>query len=159
MSRSPIPTWCFALVIVHRGNRFLLVQERKGNQGWYFPAGRMEPGETWAETARRETLEEAGIPIELEGILRIEHTPSPHGARSRILFVARPADDTPPKSTPDEHSLRAGWFTLPEIAKMPLRSHEVLHTLVAIAKGQVVYPVSLLAPEGTPWETLSPEKA
>lgn len=154
MSRAPIPTWCFALVIVLHEGRFLLVQEQKGRQGWYFPAGRMEPGETWAQTAHRETLEEAGISIVLEGILRIEHTPSPHGARSRVLFVARPADDTPPKSIADEHSLRAGWFTLAEVAKLPLRSHEVLTTLVAVARGEPVYPVGLLVGEGTAWESL-----
>ncbi len=32
MSKKPIPTWFFVLVVVRRGNEFLLVQERKHGQ-------------------------------------------------------------------------------------------------------------------------------
>src|SRR5438128_3883572 len=99
--RAAIPTWFFAVVVVRKGDRFLLVHERKHGQGWYLPAGRVEPGETIAAAAIRETREEAGIPIELEGVLRIEHSPQPDGGvRCRVFFVARPADDTLPKSVP-----------------------------------------------------------
>ena len=48
MSRTPSATWFFALVVVRRGDRFLLVHERKHGQTWYLPAGRVEPGETLA---------------------------------------------------------------------------------------------------------------
>lgn len=39
--------------------QFLLVTSRRGN--WIFPKGVVEPGDTAEETARKETLEEAGI--------------------------------------------------------------------------------------------------
>ena len=108
MTREPIPTWVFALVIVRKGDRFLVVHERKHGQLWYLPAGRIEPGETLAQGARRETLEETGVPVEIDGILRVEHTPHPKGtARLRVLFTAHPVDDTPPKTQPDEESLEA----------------------------------------------------
>src|SRR5262245_12738980 len=81
MAREPIPTWCFALVVVRKGDQFLLVHEKKKNQPWYLPAGRVEPGESFAEAAVRETLEEAGIPIRLTGVIRVEHSPGPYGAR------------------------------------------------------------------------------
>ncbi|MCA9712212.1 MAG: NUDIX domain-containing protein, partial [Myxococcales bacterium] len=71
MARVPLPTWTFALVVVRLGPRFLLVHERKHGGGWYLPAGRVEPGETIAAAAIRETREEAGIPIVLDGILRV----------------------------------------------------------------------------------------
>ena len=148
MAREPIPTWFFALVIVRRGDEYLLVQERKHGQGWYFPAGRAEPGETLAEAAVRETWEEAGIPIELDGILRIEHSPSPDHARVRVLFTARPVDDTPPKREPDEHSLGAAWFTLDELEPLNLRGREVARVLSAVDRGAPVYPLSLLTAEG-----------
>src|SRR5262249_43024505 len=112
MPREPIPTWFFALVVVRQGDEFLVVRERKHGQLWYLPAGRAEPGETLAEAARRETLEETGVPVVLEGLLRLEHTPMDGAARVRALFLARPADDTPPKAAPDEHSLEAAWVTL-----------------------------------------------
>ena len=58
-------TWFFAMVLVQRDDRFVLVRERKHGQRWYYPAGRVEFGETLAEAALRETLEEAGIRVEL----------------------------------------------------------------------------------------------
>ena len=96
MARTPIPTWCFSLVVVRLGHRFLLVHERKHGQHWYLPAGRVEPGETFTEAAIRETREEAGIDVIPEGIIRIEHGPTTQGARMRAIFVARPRDDSPP---------------------------------------------------------------
>jgi ADP-ribose pyrophosphatase YjhB (NUDIX family) len=148
--RDPVPTWYFALVLVRKGRRFLLVHEAKHGQEWYLPAGRVEPGESLMEGARRETLEESGVPVELEGILRLQHTPRLEGtARVRVIFVARPADDTPPKSEPDEESLEAGWFSLQEAAQLPLRGggHEVLGLLGEVLAGAPIYPLSVLGPE------------
>jgi phosphatase NudJ len=148
MAREPIPTWYFALVVVRRGDRFLLVQEAKHDQLWYLPAGRVEPGETFAAAAVRETLEESGVPVELEGVLRIEHSPREDGyARVRVLFLARPVDDTPPKREPDEHSLRAVWVRLADLPRLPLRGEQVRNILEHVSLGGPVYPLSLIQPE------------
>lgn len=150
-SRSPVPTWNFAVVLVRLGHRVLLVHERKHGQKWYLPAGRVEPGETFTAAAERETLEEAGVRIVVEGVIRVEHTPWPDGtARCRVLFVARPADDTPPKREPDEHSLEAAWVALEELAGYDLRGEEVLEIARYVADGGAVYPASLIALENTP---------
>src|SRR2546423_11583958 len=114
MAREAIPTWCFSLVVVRRGQQFLLVHERKHGQLWFLPAGRVEPGESFAAAAYRETLEEAGIPVRMTGVIRIEHSPSIGAARMRVIFLAEPIDDTPPKTTPDEESLEAAWVGLDE---------------------------------------------
>lgn len=150
MARRPIPTWFFAVVIVRHHDRFLLVHERKHGQLWYFPAGRVEPGETLAEAARRETLEESGIPVALDGILRIEHSVMPDGARVRVLYTAHPTTETPPKSIPDDESLGAAWVSLDELANLPLRGDEVARVLTEVARGAPVYPLSLIAFEGAP---------
>lgn len=152
MARDPIPTWYFAMVVVRKGDRFLVVQEAKHGQRWYLPAGRIEPGESLEEGAKRETLEESGIPIVLEGILRVEHSYHTNvGYRMRVFFLARPKDDTPPKSVPDEESLRAAWVTIPELQKLPLRGVEVQEIFIAVSEGCPVYPLTLFLPEGTPW--------
>ncbi len=150
MARKAIPTWSFVLVVVRLGPRYLVVHERKHGQHWYLPAGRVEPGETFPAAAKRETLEEAGIPIVLEGILRIEHTPGPDFTRMRILYLARPADDTPPKSIPDEETLGAKWCTIPEVEQLSLRGPEVIEIISAVDRGVAVYPLRLIQYEGAP---------
>lgn len=151
MSREPCPTWFFALVVVRRGDRFLVVRERKHGQLWYLPAGRVEPGERIVEGALRETLEETGVAVELTGILRVEHTPSADSTRVRVFFVARPLDDRAPKSRPDEHSLEARWVTLEELRALPLRGEEVREVFTAVRAGAPVYPLALLTDAWAPW--------
>lgn len=152
MARDPIPTYAFALVVVRLGHRFLLVHERKHSQLWFLPAGRVDPGESLVAAAHRETLEEAGIPIDITGILRIEHTAQLDGsARLRVFFLAHPRDDTPPKQQPDAESLGAAWITLDELPRYPLRGDEVEEIFRYVAQGGPVYPLSLLCNEGAPW--------
>jgi len=153
MAREPIPTWCFALVVVRKGDRFLLVHERKHGQLWYLPAGRVEPGESFHDAAVRETLEEAGIPIRITGVIRVEHSPSSTGARMRVIFLAEPTDNAPPKSVPDEESLEAAWVSLDELANYDLRGDEVQELFAFVASGGAVYPASVLQPEGRPFRS------
>lgn len=148
MAREPIPTWYFALVVVRLGHRFLVVHEKKHGQLWYLPAGRVEPGETLVEGAIRETLEESGVPVTIDGVLQIQHTPSPDGtARMRVFFLAHPTDDTPPLSEPNEHSLEARWVSLEELGDLRLRSGEVRAIFQAVEAGAPVFPASLIANE------------
>jgi phosphatase NudJ len=152
ISPVPAPTYAFALVVVRLGHRFLLTQERKHGELWYLPAGRVEPGETIFSAAHRETLEETGVPIDLAGILRIEHSPqSDGGGRLRVFFLAYPKDDTQPKQVPDRESLRAAWVSVEELAGYPLRSDEVREVLTRVKNGGPVYPLALLCPEGSSW--------
>jgi phosphatase NudJ len=134
-------------VVVRKGHRFLLVQEREQGQPWYLPAGRVEQGESFVEAAHREVLEEAGVPVTLAGILAIQHTPTHYGARHRIIFLAHPADDAPPKSVPDDESLGAGWFSLDELCALPLRGQEVITWCERALNGALVMPLAMLSSE------------
>ena len=152
MPRTPTPTYCFALVVVRKDDRFLLVRERKVEEGWYLPAGQVEPGERLVDAAVRETLEVGGIAVELDGILRVEHTPRPDGsARLRVFFLAHPIDDTPPKSVPDAESQGAAWMRLDELDGLTLRGDEVREVLAFVCAGGVAAPLALLQPENSPW--------
>lgn len=151
MPRTPIPTWFFALVVVRRANRFLLVHERKHGQLWYLPAGRVEPGESFFDAAVRETLEETGIAVRLDGVIRVEHSPLADGSmRVRVLFTAVPVDETPPRTTPNDESLGAAWVALEELDRYALRGGDVRPLLRYVAEGGAIQPLSSLAFESEP---------
>lgn len=151
MARDPIPTWYFALVVVRKGDRFLLVHERKHGGAWNLPAGRVERGESLVDGACREALEETGVPVRLTGLLRIEHTLVRNGARVRAVFLAEPTADIQPKSIPDDESLGAAWVSLPELTALPLRAPEVAEILNFVASGAPSYPLDLIRREGDPY--------
>ena len=112
----------------------------------------MEPGETFIKAAQRETLEESGIPVTIDGIVRIEHLPNIDGmTRMRVIFTANPQDNTPPKNHPDEHSLKAAWVTLTEMKSLPLRGDEIFDLFHYVANDGPIYPLKLLTHEGAPF--------
>jgi phosphatase NudJ len=151
MPRDPLELHAFALVVVRLGRRILLVREREHGGGWYMPAGRVEPGESLTDAAVRETLEEAGVPVTLDGVVRVEYTPVGNTTRLRVIFTAHPSDDTPPKSVPDEHTEEARYVTLDELAGLPLRGGEVESIARYVLGGGAVYPLSTLGNERERW--------
>lgn len=153
MAREPIPTWTFALVVVRRGDHFLVVHERKHGQRWYLPAGRVEPGEELEAAAIRETYEETGVNVKITGILRVEHTPTAGGqARMRVIFTARPIDAGVPNRQPNEHALEARWVSLAELDDLPLRGDEVRDIFEYVARSKhAPFPMALLTHEGASW--------
>jgi 8-oxo-dGTP pyrophosphatase MutT (NUDIX family) len=148
MAREPIPTWYFAAVVVRHGDRFLLVQERKHDNAWYLPAGRVEPGESIADAAVRETLEESGVKVRLTGILRVEHTPRSRSARLRVVFLAEPRGDIATKRKPDRESMGAEWVSLSELPKYRLRGPLVEEVIKYVADGGRCFPLEVLEAEG-----------
>lgn len=122
MAREPIPTWFYALVVVRLGRRFLVVREASTSSS--VPArGARRGGRDPRRGRGARDPRDSGVPVTLEGVLRVEHSPQPHGGtRVRVFFVARPSDDTAPKQEPDAHSLEARWVTLDELEGLALRS-------------------------------------
>jgi phosphatase NudJ len=151
VSSRPSPTWAIALVVVREGGRFVLVEEHH-DRGWYLPAGRVEHGESFVDGARREVREESGLEVELDGILRIEHTPAlaARDARLRIVFLAHPIGGAL-KTMADDESLGAAWVRLEELHDYRLRSAEVARHFEYVAGGGLIAPLWLLAPEGAPY--------
>ncbi len=133
---------------MRQGDRLLVVHEAKHGQLWWLPAGAVEPGETFEEAALRETLEEAGLRVRLDGLVRIERSIVDGGARERVIFTATPLDASPPKSVADEHSLEARWCTMEELERLPLRGEEPLELVRYFARGGPIFPLSVLMREG-----------
>ncbi len=124
-----------------------MVQETKYGQAWSIPGGRVDGGEGLVAAAVRETHEETGVPIAIDGVLRVEHSPRDTDSRIRVIFAGSPIDDTEPKSVADTESLRAIYLTLDEIRQIALRGHDLLALLESVAGGRTVYPLELLGHE------------
>ena len=152
MARDPIPTWYFALVVIEHDGRFLIIQERKHQQKWYLPAGRVEPGESFVAAARREAREEAGIDIALERVVRVEHRPLADGAaRMRVVFLASPADASTIADVGGHDALAAAWVSVDELCQYSLRDREVEDLFRHVSSHGETYPLGVLTYEGAPY--------
>lgn len=59
------------LIVRNKQGKFLAVKEI-GKRGWWLPGGKVDPPEDFITAAKREAKEEAGIDVEIKGVLRIE---------------------------------------------------------------------------------------
>jgi 8-oxo-dGTP pyrophosphatase MutT (NUDIX family) len=138
--------------VVVRDGRVLCVEERAGgciviNQ----PAGHLEPDESLADAAVRETREETGWDVQLTafiGAYQWKAPARPDGTEGRrylrFAFAGEPvAHDS--ARTLDEGILRAVWMTPDELLDVRTRHRSPLVWLaVADYLGGQRYPLSLL---------------
>ena len=88
----------------------ILLQLRRDTNTWAPPSGGVEPGETVAECAMREVLEETGIMVAPEAIVAVlsgvaYNVTYPNGdqmATVTTVFRCRPVDDKTPRVNDDE---------------------------------------------------------
>lgn len=80
-------------VVITDGERILLVKHTYiPHDNWTFPGGRIEPGESPSQTARREIREELGLELEdLEELNRFTST-AEFKRDTVFVFTARPSD-------------------------------------------------------------------
>ena len=107
------------------GNGEILLIQRADNAHWGLPGGHVEPGESVAQAAAREVLEETGCEIEVGRLIGVYSHPelqtveSSSGDRSQFVnlcFEARVTCEIGRPTTPEE-TLDAGFFApdaLPE---------------------------------------------
>ena len=81
---------------------------------WDLPAGYLDPGESFETAARRETLEESGIDVELVQLAGVYHS-APANAVTAV-FRARAVDAGAPVQTDAESSDHA-WVARSEVAR------------------------------------------
>lgn len=133
--------------IVPRDDRYLLVEEDvRGQRLLNQPAGHLEPGESLAAAACRETREETGWDVELDCLVSVHQWLNPDSNRQflRFTFAARPLHHHAAQPL-DTGIYAALWMTRGEIeaAADRLRSPLVLASIDAWLGGCRL-PLSLL---------------
>ena len=111
-------------VVIDDDNRIVL-QRRRDNEMWALPGGVMELGESVAECAVRETLEETGLEVEVTGIVGVYSDPKHVFAYDdgevrqefSICVLARVRGGNIEVSD-ESHEVQA--FTADEIAELPM---------------------------------------
>ncbi|MXN73504.1 NUDIX domain-containing protein [Burkholderia sp. 4701] len=93
-----VPVWGEQVLLCRRA-----IEPRYGF--WTLPAGFMEMGETTAEAAARETLEEAGARVEVQSLFTLLNVPHVH--QVHLFYLARLVD---PAFEAGEESLEVKLF-------------------------------------------------
>ena len=133
--------------VIEDNGRFLLVEEQqRGRLVLNQPAGHLEPGENLIEAALRETLEETGWTVEIQGLVGVGLYTAPSNGVTyyRTTFFGRPLshDAQRPLDTGIERAL---WLTP---AEMQAEAERLRSPLVAKAVEHYLaghrYPLSLI---------------
>jgi ADP-ribose pyrophosphatase len=108
------------MMAVDSSNRILLVRQFRlaaGQYLWELPAGKLDPGETPLEAAKRELKEETGYAAE-NWVQLVSYWPSPGFLEEKMnLFLATGL--TAGEATPmDDEQIESRWFSAAEIEEM-----------------------------------------
>jgi len=147
-------------VVVFRGESVLLVHRtRDGADDWVLPGGSPRPGESMAACAQRETLEEAGLPVDPARVAFVLESHAP-GARQRavdLVFLATETttDTLPARLAPQEreNGLEPMFVALAELPGLILRPPLAGHLRSLRMRG----PARTAAYLGNLWRPLAAE--
>ena len=126
-------------VVLH-GDTVLVVQDPDGRH--ILPGGRREAGESYAETATREVLEETGWQVNIGPLLGVKHfdylTPkpphinAPYPVFAQLVYVAQAVSDHPAAREQGGYELGAEFVPLTQSEPVPLLESERLFLQAAL---------------------------
>lgn len=118
---SPVRPTLAASAAVFRGPLVLLARRGRdpGAGLWSLPGGRVEPGETLAEAAAREVMEEVGVDAEIVGLAATRDIIVRNDAgalTAHFVVVAHAARWRGGEPAPGPEAAEVGWFRPGEVA-------------------------------------------
>jgi 8-oxo-dGTP diphosphatase len=131
-------------VVVRRGRdggRLIALVHRPKYDDWTFPKGKLQPGETDAQTARREVLEETGLRCQLELDLGSVRYRDSEGRPKVVRYWVMSPDDG--AFAPDDEVDEIRWLSPEEVARALSYDHDrrLLDTYLRAAGEAVAYLV------------------
>jgi 8-oxo-dGTP diphosphatase len=150
-------------VVVFRGESVLLVHRKRDDaDDWVLPGGTPRLGESMASCARRETLEETGLPVEPGRIAFVLEALGPNDRRRIVDLVflgVIPARSDP---GPAEEGLEAMFVPLSALPRLTLRPPIAGHLRALHSRGPArtaAYLGNLWRPHGGNGTSPVPETA
>lgn len=132
--------------VIEQEGKYLLIQEAKedAHGKWNLPAGRLDPGETVSEAAKREIYEECGFRVELTGVCQIGSWKLVDNIAIGIIFSTKIVGGEI-NFNPDE-IMDAKWFTYDEILAMKseLRSADFLIGAINNLRSHKLAPIDVV---------------
>jgi ADP-ribose pyrophosphatase YjhB (NUDIX family) len=129
-------------VVVDDAGTILMIR-RTDNGNWALPGGAIDLGESVAQAAVRETLEETGIRCEITGVVGIYSDPkhvilytSNGEVRQEfsIMLTARALSGRP---TPSSESSEVGWIPMPEVSRNAMDRSMLIRINDFLTRGKV----------------------
>lgn len=125
--------------LIERNNEFLLVQEGKESvRGqWNLPAGGVKEHEDLKETAVREASEEAGLNVELEGLIGVFTDESDTNDATVIVFVFSANAEDFDIEFDGEEIIDAEFFSPEEFKEMDIRVPFLKEAVERYSEGEI----------------------
>ncbi len=133
--------------VIEKDGKYLLVEELcNGQLVFNQPAGHLDPNETLEQAAIRETFEETGWHVELQGVVGVALYTSPHNQITyhRTTFYAK-ALEHDPEHPLDKGIQQAVWMSYEDMLASSdrMRSHLVIKCIEQFQQGHR-YPIELV---------------
>lgn len=152
-------------IVLHQ-NRVLLHPPGKdgSKEAWKLPGGGLEPHESLAECARREVLEETGIPVRVGRIAFLLEWIVPqytgaledgdgHGFGLEVYHYAYPEEPVPETQAEFPGEPPARWVPLHEVPALPVWPIELKDLCQYLSEGhEEPGCISMFGKIGSPWE-------
>jgi len=149
-------------LVAFRDDSVLLVHRKRDEaDDWVLPGGTPRPGESMASCARREALEETGLPVEPSRVAFVLEALGPEDSRRIVdlvfLAAALPARSEP---APVEEGLEALFVPLDALPRLTLRPPIAGHLRALHARGPArtaAYLGNMWRPDGGNGASPAPE--
>jgi ADP-ribose pyrophosphatase YjhB (NUDIX family) len=128
------------VIVLHHGCVLMIRPDGSGPEAaWTLPGGGLNPHESLAECARRETLEETGIPVRVGRIAFLREwivpkyvqstAPDPHrhgyGYGLEVFHYATPEEPIPAARSEQPGAPAAEWVPITQLPRLPLWPKEL----------------------------------
>lgn len=100
---------------VFNGDGQILLVKRADNRKWGFPAGGVEPNESAAEAAVRETKEETGIEVRVDELIGVSHKEAGKSSPHSIIHIQYLCERTDGKLQPSHETEEVRYWDIDDV--------------------------------------------